>query len=257
MASNPNVNKVVYGNQTIMDLTNDDVTPADVAEGKTFHDRSGAQQTGTGNYYSPNDTAETDIANGDYFPFYDTSASGKRKTLWSTIVSAIRNAIITPTPASGKTLSDIRTAMTNANVEGSTNNQVMSLWAVGQWSNTLTKEIIYNGTIAVGDNTIGTWLTSAQLQALSEESDLTVRAASEASYGWWHDDAFVGIDAFDDYRIEFTRKVGKDIITLGGYIIDTDTGYMCVKFGAPTTVAGNKVGVEITVINNGVSYGPN
>ena len=90
MANNPNVNKVVYGNQTIIDLTNDDVTPADVAEGVSFHDRSGAQQTGTGNYYSPNDTAETDIVDADYIPFYDTSALGKRKTLWSNVKAKLK-----------------------------------------------------------------------------------------------------------------------------------------------------------------------
>ena len=90
MANNPYVNKVQYGNQTLMDLTEDTVTPEDVAEGVTFHDRSGAQQTGTGNYYSPNDTAETDIQDGDYFPFYDSSASGKRKSLWSNIKAKLK-----------------------------------------------------------------------------------------------------------------------------------------------------------------------
>lgn len=46
MASNPYVNKVQYGDQTVMDLTNDTVTPNDVLQGKSFHDRSGAPQTG-------------------------------------------------------------------------------------------------------------------------------------------------------------------------------------------------------------------
>lgn len=41
------INKVVYGNQTLVDLTSDTVEPGDVAQGKTFHDRSGATQTGT------------------------------------------------------------------------------------------------------------------------------------------------------------------------------------------------------------------
>ena len=36
------------------------------------------------------DTAETDIQDGDYFPFYDTSASGKRKSLWSNIKSVLK-----------------------------------------------------------------------------------------------------------------------------------------------------------------------
>ena len=46
MANNPYVNKVVYGNNTVMDLTEDTVTPNDVLRGVTFHDKSGASQTG-------------------------------------------------------------------------------------------------------------------------------------------------------------------------------------------------------------------
>lgn len=36
---------------------------------------------------------ETDLANGDFFPFYDTSASANKKTLWSNIVAKIRTAL--------------------------------------------------------------------------------------------------------------------------------------------------------------------
>ena len=36
--------------------------------------------------------AETEIADGDYFPFYDSSGGINRKTLWSNIVSKIRSA---------------------------------------------------------------------------------------------------------------------------------------------------------------------
>jgi hypothetical protein len=37
-------------------------------------------------------TASTDVVDGDYFPFYDISESGNKKTLWSTIVAKIRTA---------------------------------------------------------------------------------------------------------------------------------------------------------------------
>lgn len=47
MANNPYVNEVKYGNQTVMSLKEDTVTPSDVLQGKTFHDRSGAPQTGS------------------------------------------------------------------------------------------------------------------------------------------------------------------------------------------------------------------
>ena len=47
MASNQNVNKVVYAGTTLIDLTGDDVTAGDVLSGKKFHLPSGAAATGT------------------------------------------------------------------------------------------------------------------------------------------------------------------------------------------------------------------
>ena len=40
--------------------------------------------------YAPSDAAETSLADGDYFPFQDVSANGKRKTLWSNIKSVLK-----------------------------------------------------------------------------------------------------------------------------------------------------------------------
>lgn len=42
------------------------------------------------NAYHTTDTAETAIADADYFPFYDSSASAKRKSLWSNIKSVLK-----------------------------------------------------------------------------------------------------------------------------------------------------------------------
>jgi len=50
MANNPYVNKVIYGNDTLIDLTADDVTRADVLAGKAFHLPSGEATTGTCSY---------------------------------------------------------------------------------------------------------------------------------------------------------------------------------------------------------------
>ena len=47
MADNQYVNKVIYGGQTLLDLTSDDVTAADVLSGKKFHLPSGALGTGS------------------------------------------------------------------------------------------------------------------------------------------------------------------------------------------------------------------
>lgn len=56
MAENKNVNKVVYGGQTLIDLTADTITAGDLAAGVTAHDKSGAAITGT-------DTRDSDTSN--------------------------------------------------------------------------------------------------------------------------------------------------------------------------------------------------
>ena len=50
MAENQYVNKVVYGGDTLIDLTGDDVTASDVLSGKKFHLPSGAPGTGSCTY---------------------------------------------------------------------------------------------------------------------------------------------------------------------------------------------------------------
>lgn len=47
MASNPYINKVIYGNDTLIDLTNDDVQESDVQSGKYFHLPTGERVAGT------------------------------------------------------------------------------------------------------------------------------------------------------------------------------------------------------------------
>lgn len=66
MANNENINKVIYGNQTLIDLTNDSVTPQTLLEGETAHDRSGAQITGSA-------VVNTVIEENDSFALVPTS----------------------------------------------------------------------------------------------------------------------------------------------------------------------------------------
>ena len=47
MAVNSDVNKVIYGDQTLIDLTNDTVTADKIVEGYTAHSASGRSITGT------------------------------------------------------------------------------------------------------------------------------------------------------------------------------------------------------------------
>lgn len=43
----PNINKIIFGADVLIDLTQDTATAADVAQGFTFHDASGTARTGT------------------------------------------------------------------------------------------------------------------------------------------------------------------------------------------------------------------
>ena len=50
MADNQYANKIIFGGQTLIDLTTDDATASDVLSGKKFHLPSGAPGTGTCTY---------------------------------------------------------------------------------------------------------------------------------------------------------------------------------------------------------------
>ena len=52
------VNKIIYAGQTLLDLTNDDVTESDVLYGKIFHKPNGQSSTGTCTYDA--DTSDAD-----------------------------------------------------------------------------------------------------------------------------------------------------------------------------------------------------
>ena len=67
MATNPYVNKVQFGNDTVMDLTSDTVDANHLARGYTAHDASGASIVGTADILDTSDATATafDIAKGE------------------------------------------------------------------------------------------------------------------------------------------------------------------------------------------------
>ena len=90
MATNPYVNKVVYGNQTVMDISGDTVTASDVAQGKTFHDATGEQKTGS--YVAP---TITQITPSNSSPVTLTSGNNYQPTANGKAVASITD--VTPT----------------------------------------------------------------------------------------------------------------------------------------------------------------
>lgn len=68
MAENENVNKVVYGNQTLIDITDTTADDESVADGEVFYKASGAKATGTMQYVKTitfNGTTKSPDANKD------------------------------------------------------------------------------------------------------------------------------------------------------------------------------------------------
>lgn len=56
------INKVIYGGQTLIDLTGDTITPDQLAKGITAHDKSGAHITGTNTFDSDTSDATAAVA---------------------------------------------------------------------------------------------------------------------------------------------------------------------------------------------------
>ena len=56
------INKVIYGGNTLIDLTGDTVTASDLAYGVTAHDNSGTQITGTSTYDADTSDANAQVA---------------------------------------------------------------------------------------------------------------------------------------------------------------------------------------------------
>lgn len=198
------------------------------------------------------DTTISSPANGQVLTYNSSSSK------WVNQAPSGGGHTMTPTPSASLTRADLQTAVASAVTEGGINDDVVSAWAVGNWSNTMTNRVIYSGTIAVGDTGIGTWLTDAQLTALRAESDITAREALEVGtggYGWWKDSHFLGLDAYNDYEIKIKYKLQDtdEVITLGGFILDTDTGCLCIKFGSAIKNAGNVVAVDVTITQNNIS----
>ena len=123
--TNANANKVVLGSETLIDLTADTATAADVMMGKTFHLATGAPATGTasggqatitGTYTSGTKTLEIDT-DGVFATWWGgINAELMGETRWSASVTEAANWPITPTTtAHNLTWITDYTATANAN----------------------------------------------------------------------------------------------------------------------------------------------
>lgn len=87
------INKVIYGGNTLIDLTGDTITAADLANGITAHDKSGAIITGTNTKDS--DTSEDTASAGEILATKTAHARGALLTGSMTNNGAVTGTIST------------------------------------------------------------------------------------------------------------------------------------------------------------------
>jgi len=78
MATNPYVNKVVFGATTIMDISDTTADPSKVLASEKFYDRSGAPQTGSCTYDA--DTSDADAVAGEILDTKTAYVNGNKLT---------------------------------------------------------------------------------------------------------------------------------------------------------------------------------
>lgn len=141
--------------------------------------------------YRSADTAETTIADDDYFPFYDTSATAKRKSLWSNIKSVLKTYFDTlystvrsrGTPTSGGTnLSLVNTgdmyiwnAKQNALTAG-TNIAISS-------DNVISTTSTYTTRYLTSEQVVGTWIGGEPIYQKTFTGTFSVNANQTVKIG--------------------------------------------------------------------------
>ena len=93
MANNQYINKVVYGGNTLIDLTGDDVIASDVLSGKKFHLPSGASGTGSCTYDA--DTSDATAVAAEILATKTAYKNGEKITGTMTNNGAVSGSITT------------------------------------------------------------------------------------------------------------------------------------------------------------------
>lgn len=91
--ANEHINKIIYGGDTLIDLTGDTISAADVINAKTFHDKSGATLTGTCTYDA--DTSDATASASEILATKTAYAGGAKVTGTMTNNGSVTGTITT------------------------------------------------------------------------------------------------------------------------------------------------------------------
>jgi hypothetical protein len=105
------------------------------------------------NCYQTGDTAETDLADGDYVPFYDTSVTAKRKTLWSNVKSVLKtyfdtlytNTVANPTGTTTRVLTSLGINGTKYTIQGGVNDVSINTTGTASGTSTCQQQLTVDG----------------------------------------------------------------------------------------------------------------
>lgn len=129
------------------------------SKGKANADNIASLQTSVGKAYLTDDSAETDIQDADYIPFYDTSATSKKKSLWSNIKAKLKayfDTLYDKTP----TLATVATSgsyndLSNKPTIPTVNNKTLTIQKngtqVAQFTANSSSDVTANITVPTGD----------------------------------------------------------------------------------------------------------
>lgn len=153
-----------------------------------------------------------------------------------------------PTPSSSVNESAVVSAINTAiTTDGGANDDVPSLFGVGVWSNEKNVTIEVHGDTTTIDATgIGDWKEDSEL--------VNPTAQDESGWGWVYVPELIGMGSNHtvDFKLTFDPVACGGPVTLGGYILDDTTGYLCIKFGneiaSPSTAI---IGIEVIYKRNG------
>jgi len=151
---------------------------------------------------------------------------------------------MSPVPSSSLSENNVVDAVNGATA---TNDSVASLFGIKKWTNEKKIRRVMLGTTpigsaSIGSTGIGTWF----------DGDVSTITPATDEADWWYDAAFKIPDNRNDIdlSLKFDPSSGEPI-TLGGYILDTTTGKLCIKFGnSIATPANAKIAVDITYTRN-------